>query len=181
MDSKRFRSRLAWCNVGSWGQTRDQALDKCEALVRDVMNARAGETDPGIHTGRCVEQLQHIVSKIRATRPSNFLEQIEGYHEHIDEVIRFEHSIGQVVPDIAMYIEDYKKGIEPVDMVADAPQPPPPPPVVRTRSTTCSVCLNSEKTHAFLCGHKCVCASCAARCQQCPLCRDVSRAIRIFE
>ena len=126
------------------------------------MNARAGETDSGIHTGRCVEQLQHIVSKIRATRLSNFLQQIEGYHEHIDRVIRFEYSDEQVVPDIASYIEDYKKGIVSIDMIPDAQQPPSPPAVVRTRSTTCSVCLNSEKTHAFLCGHKCVCASCAA-------------------
>ena len=46
----------------------------------------------------------------------------------------------------------------------------------------CCVCLDAKKTHAFQpCGHKCVCATCAARCQTCPMCRaHVIGSLKIF-
>ena len=50
------------------------------------------------------------------------------------------------------------------------------------QSDDCIVCMNCEKTHAFQpCGHKCVCATCAARCQTCPICRaPVTGILKIF-
>mgnify|MGYP005669318201 CR=1 FL=1 len=39
-------------------------------------------------------------------------------------------------------------------------------------SECCSVCLVSRKTHAFIpCGHMCVCLSCGAKLDRCPLCK----------
>ena len=50
------------------------------------------------------------------------------------------------------------------------------------QSDDCIVCMDCEKTHAFQpCGHKCVCATCAARCQTCPMCRaPVTGILKIF-
>jgi hypothetical protein len=50
------------------------------------------------------------------------------------------------------------------------------------QSDDCIVCMDCEKTHAFQpCGHKCVCATCAARCQTCPICRaPVTGILKIF-
>ena len=55
------------------------------------------------------------------------------------------------------------------------------PPI--SEDSQCVVCMNERKTHAFLpCGHKCVCASCAAKCQKCPICRaDVTGIVKIFD
>ena len=46
----------------------------------------------------------------------------------------------------------------------------------------CCVCMDAKKTHAFQpCGHKCVCATCAAQCQTCPMCRaPVIGSLKIF-
>lgn len=46
----------------------------------------------------------------------------------------------------------------------------------------CCVCMDAKKTHAFQpCGHKCVCATCAAQCQTCPICRaHVIGSLKIF-
>ena len=52
---------------------------------------------------------------------------------------------------------------------------------------TCCVCLDGNKTHAFVpCGHKCVCATCAAKIMEqdatCPMCRaECSMFMRVFE
>jgi hypothetical protein len=47
----------------------------------------------------------------------------------------------------------------------------------------CVVCMNGGKTHAFQpCGHKCVCATCAAQLQSCPICREpVTGSFQIFD
>ena len=46
----------------------------------------------------------------------------------------------------------------------------------------CCICYGAKKTHAFQpCGHKCVCATCAAQLQFCPICRKhVDRSFQIF-
>jgi hypothetical protein len=52
-----------------------------------------------------------------------------------------------------------------------------------SEESRCVICMNAEKTHAFQpCGHKCVCTSCVALCQTCPICRtNVTGIIRIFD
>ena len=51
----------------------------------------------------------------------------------------------------------------------------------------CCVCMEVEKTHAFVpCGHKCACSRCAAdimtKGRSCPLCRErCDSALRVFE
>lgn len=47
----------------------------------------------------------------------------------------------------------------------------------------CRICLDGEKNHAFVpCGHLCVCATCAAQCQTCPICRvHVKSILQIFD
>ena len=46
----------------------------------------------------------------------------------------------------------------------------------------CCICYDAKKTHAFQpCGHKCVCANCADKCQTCPMCRaPVIGSLKIF-
>jgi hypothetical protein len=46
----------------------------------------------------------------------------------------------------------------------------------------CCVCMDGEKNHTFVpCGHLCVCATCAAQCQTCPICREhVIGSLKIF-
>jgi hypothetical protein len=50
------------------------------------------------------------------------------------------------------------------------------------QSDDCIVCMDAKKTHAFQpCGHKCVCANCAAKCQICPICRaPVTGILKIY-
>jgi len=47
----------------------------------------------------------------------------------------------------------------------------------------CCVCMDAKKTHAFQpCGHKCVCATCAAQLQSCPICRKLATgSFQIFD
>jgi hypothetical protein len=47
----------------------------------------------------------------------------------------------------------------------------------------CCICYDAKKTHAFQpCGHKCVCATCAAQLQSCPICRKpVTGSFQIFD
>lgn len=40
---------------------------------------------------------------------------------------------------------------------------------------TCVICLFSERTAAFACGHACACAPCAKQLEFCPLCRRETR------
>lgn len=51
------------------------------------------------------------------------------------------------------------------------------------QTNDCIVCMDCEKTHAFQpCGHKCVCATCAAKCQTCPICRArVIGSLKVFD
>jgi hypothetical protein len=44
----------------------------------------------------------------------------------------------------------------------------------------CAICKDKSKTHAFLCGHVCVCEECASDLTQCPLCRKKGKAFRVF-
>jgi hypothetical protein len=50
------------------------------------------------------------------------------------------------------------------------------------QSDDCIVCMDAKKTHAFQpCGHHCVCANCAYKCQICPMCREpVIGSLKIF-
>ncbi len=52
-----------------------------------------------------------------------------------------------------------------------------------SEESRCAICIDVRNTHAFQpCGHKCVCASCAAKCQKCPICRaDVTGTLKIFD
>jgi hypothetical protein len=50
------------------------------------------------------------------------------------------------------------------------------------QTNDCIVCMDAKKTHVFQpCGHYCVCATCAAQCQTCPICRaPVTGILKIF-
>jgi len=52
-----------------------------------------------------------------------------------------------------------------------------------TDATQCNICMLNTKSHAFIeCGHLCVCAECAPKCDnKCPICRTVSCAIKIYQ
>ena len=58
-----------------------------------------------------------------------------------------------------------------------------PAPAQAQSDDLCCVCQDAKKTHAFVpCGHKCVCANCAAKCETCPLCRTpVTAFLPIFD
>jgi len=55
------------------------------------------------------------------------------------------------------------------------------PPI--SEDSQCVICMDARKTHAFIpCGHRCVCASCAAKSETCPLCRaDFTGIMKIFD
>ena len=56
------------------------------------------------------------------------------------------------------------------------------PAVEDESDTTCVVCLDADRSHLYVpCGHKCVCAACAARVMAgdalCPVCRMAATAV----
>lgn len=71
--------------------------------------------------------------------------------------------------------------------IPSPPTPPTPTPPVVTRklrqptaivtrcddtTDTCAICMDKECAPRLPCGHKCMCAECAASVDRCPLCRD---------
>ena len=55
-------------------------------------------------------------------------------------------------------------------------------PAEASAEESCVVCMERAATHAFACGHECVCAECAAALpsEECPLCKKKSRAVRVW-
>ena len=49
-------------------------------------------------------------------------------------------------------------------------------------NTKCCICIDSNKTHAFVpCGHQCVCGNCAIGLQLCPICRvNIENILKIY-
>lgn len=45
----------------------------------------------------------------------------------------------------------------------------------------CICCYENEKTHIFKeCGHFCICENCSKNVDNCPICRNKSKTIRVF-
>lgn len=60
--------------------------------------------------------------------------------------------------------------------------PIPVPQAVSLAPATCVVCLDANPTHVGQqCGHKCVCGTCALSLRSCPMCRNPTSFIRVFE
>ena len=45
----------------------------------------------------------------------------------------------------------------------------------------CCVCYTKMATHAYLCGHRCICKHCCKKLLYCPICKNRSNPIMIYE
>ena len=173
MNYSTFSARLAWCREGSWGQTREQALEKCVILTKNVLEMATNSKGDSKKTA---EQIQKIADKIENINPG-IRETVltDRLHEVLEDMKNMEQPLAlkiatlQIVHDMA--------NLE--DTVPDARVE------AQSQDRACVVCLTYEKTHAFMpCGHLCVCEECGMRAFEeshaCPVCRAVATECRVI-